>query len=43
MEAIKITDNTLPKYSEKEETFNMISHLFGVLIGLLTIMIVIFN
>lgn len=43
MEATKIIDNTLPKYTEKEEVFNMVSHLVGVFIGLITSMIVIFN
>ncbi len=43
MEATKIMNDTLPNYTEKEEVFNMISHLIGVFVGLLTIITVILN
>lgn len=43
MEAVKTMNDTLPKYTEKEEIFNMISHLVGVFVGLLTIITVILN
>lgn len=39
MNRIKLKDRTLPKYTKEEEIFNMTSHIVGVVLGIVAIVL----